>query len=127
MINTDNDRLANTLKFKLLAQRQDYAEVEALALEPFLNGVDIAHGGFLFSLCDYASALASNTEERIAISSSASIDFIEAVVPNSEIIAVAQVLTSNQKTGVYQVYITDKQTRSKRFATFHSRVIYKYK
>ncbi len=127
MINTDNDKLARTLKFVVLTQQQDYAEVEAVALEPFLNGVDIAHGGFLFSLCDYASALASNTEERIAISSGASIDYIEPVLPNSEIVAIAQKIAGNAKTGVYQVYITDNQTRAKRFVSFHSRVVYKNK
>ena len=125
MINTDNDRLAKTLKFKIVKQQKDFAEVEAVAQEAFLNGVDIAHGGFLFSLADYASALASNTQERVAISSGASIDFIEPVFPDSEIVAVAEILAGNAKTGVYQVRITDKQTRQKNFALFRSRVVYK--
>ena len=125
MINTDNDRLARTLNFKIVKQQKDFAEVEAVAQEAFLNGVDIAHGGFLFSLADYASALASNTKERIAISSGASIDFIEPVLPDSEIVAIAEILADNAKTGVYQVRITDKQTRQKNFALFRSRVIYK--
>ena len=127
MINTQNDRFAKTLKFSVTVQRDGFAEVEAVAEEAFLNGVDIAHGGFLFSLCDYASALASNTESRIAISSGASIDYIEPVQPNECIIAIAELLSANAKTGVYQVYITDKATRSKRFALFRSRVVFKQK
>ena len=127
MINTQNDRLAKTLNLLAITQRDGFAEVEAVAEEAFLNGVDIAHGGFLFSLCDYASALASNTENRIAISSGASIDYLEPVSPNESIIAVAELISANAKTGVYQVYITDKSTRTKRFALFRSRVIFKQK
>ena len=125
MINTDRDRLARTLNFRIAVQREDSAEVLARADEPFLNGVNIAHGGFLFALCDYASALASNTETRTAITSASSIDFIEPALPGAELLAVAELSASTPKTGVYRVYITDAQTRTKRFAVFTTRVVFK--
>lgn len=125
MINTDRDRLARTLNFNVAFQRVDCAEVSARADEPFLNGVDIAHGGFLFALCDYASALASNTQSRAAITSASSIDFIEPVLPGTEILAVAELVAATPKTGVYRAFVTDAATRSKRFAVFNTRVVYK--
>ncbi len=124
MPNTDNDRLAKTLKFKILTQRKDFAEVEAVVEDAFLNGVDIAHGGFLFSLCDYTLALAANTDERIAISSSGTIEYINAVPPNTELVAVCNLLVGAKKSGYYEVKVYDK-LRENVFCIFHSRAIYK--
>ena len=124
IVNTDRDRLAKTLKFAVLEQRPDYAEVRAVVEDAFLNGVDIAHGGFLFSLCDFACALASNTPERVAITSNSNIDFIGPVKPNETVLAFAELVAGNEKTGVYQVMITDLG-QAKRYAVFRSRVVYK--
>lgn len=125
MPNTDNDRLAKTLHFKKLLQRQDFAEVEACVEDDFLNGVNIAHGGFLFSLCDYTLALAANTNERIAISSSGAIEYINPVPPNTELFAVCTLLVGNKKSGCYEVKIFDKSNREIVYCIFHSRAIYK--
>ncbi len=124
MTNTDNDKFARALAFKPLVQRAGYAEVSAEISPETLNGVGIAHGGFLFSLSDYASALAANTPERLAISSGASIDYIEPVPAGASIVAVASVDAENAKSGVYKVVITDSR-REKIFAVFRGRLIYK--
>ncbi len=124
MTNTDSDKFARTLAFKPLVQRAGYAEVSAEISPETLNGVGIAHGGFLFSLCDYASALAANTPERLAISSGASIDYIDPVPAGTSVVAVASADAENGKSGVYKVVITDS-AREKIFAVFRGRLIYK--
>ena len=52
MPNTDNDRFAKELGFRVVSTSKDTAVVVANVKERFLNGVNIAHGGFIFSLCD---------------------------------------------------------------------------
>ena len=99
MTNTDGDKFARALAFKPLVQRAGYAEASAEVSPETLNGVGIAHGGFLFSLSDYASALAANTPERLAISSGALIDYIEPVPAGASIVAVASVDAENAKSG----------------------------
>lgn len=66
MANTDNDKFAKKLALETLENSFGSARVRAVARAEFLNGVDIAHGGFLFTVADFASALAVNTDERVA-------------------------------------------------------------
>ena len=123
MPSTENDRFAKTLRFKTLAQRPDFAEVEAF-VEDALNGVDIAHGGFLFTLCDYALALAANTDERIAISSSGAIEYVNPVPPHTKLVAVCNMLAGTNKSGYYETKVFDAD-RKTLFCIFHSRAVYK--
>jgi len=125
MINTDRDRLAKTLGFSVLSQREDFAEVSAQVREEFLNGVGIAHGGFLFSICDYAAALAANTPTRTAITSASTIDFIAPALPNSKITARAELSAATPKTGVYRVSVFDSENPSKIYAVYGARAVYK--
>lgn len=124
MPNTDNDRLAKTLRFETLEVRFGYARAKATSSDEFLNGVDIAHGGFLFSLADFTSALATNTDERVAISSGASINFLSPCPPNENIIAEAKIAYSDAKTALVDVAISSEKTGGV-FAIFQSRVIFK--
>ncbi len=122
MLNTDNDRLAKTLLFEKLESKYGFAQVRAKAKPEFLNGVNIAHGGFIFALADYAAALATNTEERAAISSSASINFLSPTPENAEIIASASIAAEDAKSAVCDVKLS---SGGKTVAVFQSRVIFK--
>ncbi|MBO5254215.1 MAG: hotdog fold thioesterase [Opitutales bacterium] len=125
MPNTDNDRFAKELGFRIVNSSKDSATIVASVQDRFLNGVDIAHGGFIFSLCDYAVAVAANTDERIAISSSASVDYIEPIMPNREVIAKVYPIVVTQKSGVYDVIVSSNENLDKKYAIFHCRMIYK--
>ena len=123
-VNTENDRLAKTLKFQKITQRQDFAEVAALVEDAFLNGIDLAHGGFLFSLCDYTVALAANTPERKAISSSAAIEFVNPVPPQTKLLATCTLICAAPKSGYYETRVCDESGKTT-YCVFHSRAIYK--
>jgi len=122
MLNTDRDRLAKTLGFKKLESRYGFASVSGFVKDEFLNGVDIAHGGFLFSLADYTAALCTNTQTRAAISSSACINYLSSTPVNAEIVATATIAAEDAKTAVCNVNITNGD---KTVAVFQSRVIFK--
>ena len=76
MPSTDNDSFAKKLEFEVLESRFGYSRVKGRVKPEFLNGLGIAHGGYLFSMADFALALASNTDERSAVSASASVNYI---------------------------------------------------
>lgn len=124
MPNTDNDRLAKTLQFETLESKFGNARVRAIAKDEFLNGVNIAHGGFLFSLADFASALATNTNERVAISSCASMNFLSPCPQNEVVIAEAKITYSDIKTALVDVSVSSENSGAI-FAMFQSRVIFK--
>ncbi len=124
MPNTDNDRLAKTLGFKIVESSFGLAKASAITKDEFLNGVNIAHGGFLFSLADYAAALASNADGRVAISSGASINYLSPCPAEENVLATAKISYSDAKTALCDVTITSENTGTV-FAIFQSRMIFK--
>ena len=123
-INTDNDRLAKTLRFRKIRQEPDFAQAQAAADDEFLNGINLAHGGFLYSLCDYTLALAANTGERAAISSSGAIEYIKPVPPQTRVLAECKKLSGSAKSGYYETTVFNED-KTEIFCIFHARAIYK--
>lgn len=124
MPNTDNDTFAKTLEFEVVESRFGYARARAIAKPEFLNGLGIAHGGFLFSIADFALALAANTDTQSAVSANASINYISPCPAGAVITAEARVVYANNKTGLFDVRIFE-DSPEKPFAVFQARAIFK--
>lgn len=125
MLNTDNDTFAKTLEFEVLENRFGYARARGKAKAKFLNGLGIAHGGFLFSLADFALALAANTETQSAVSASASINYISPCPADAVITAEARLAYADKKTGLFDVRIYE-HSPEKPLAIFQARAIFKH-
>lgn len=124
MQNTDFDRFAKMLNFEIEKVDSNCAVAHAKVKDEYLNGVDIAHGGFLFSLADYTTAVAANSQGRTAISSSASIEYMMPC-PNGEAVkASAKLVSGNTKTGLYQCLISSADGNSI-YCVFSSRMVFK--
>ena len=124
MPNTDFDRLAETLGFAKIESADGSVRVRAFARDEFLNGVGIAHGGFLFSLADYAAALAVNTGDVTAVSSNSAINYLRPCPRGAEVWASARVPFRNEKTAVCDVSLHSPDG-SDVYAIFQSRFIVK--
>lgn len=122
MPSTDFDRFARTLGFEVAESGNGFAKVSGRAREEFLNGVGIAHGGFLFSLADYASAIASNTDSVVAVTSNSSINYLSPCPSGEIVVATARISYMNAKTGVCDVQVAS-QDSSVLYAVYQSRVI----
>ena len=125
MPNTDRDRFAKLLAIETLESRFGYACVRARADDKFLNGADIAHGGFLFTLADFACALATNADGRLALSSGASIEYLAPCPAETEVEARASFTFSNRKTALCSVKIVSANDPETIYAVFQSRLIFK--
>ena len=66
------------------------------------------HGGFLFSLADFAFALASNSHNNLSLAISANISFQKAK-PSGTLYAVAKELSDGKKIATYEVKILDEK------------------
>ncbi len=124
MANTDRDRMAKTLEFEVVESSFGSARVRAVAKDEFLNGVDIAHGGFLFAAADFASALAANAGGGTAISSAASINYLAPCPKGETILAVASMPYCDGRSALCDVSIASESS-GKVFAIFQSRLIFK--
>lgn len=56
----DNDRLVKLFSMQVEEASAEYSRVSAVVKEEFLNGINLAHGGFMFALADVAFALTVN-------------------------------------------------------------------
>lgn len=119
-----NDRFAEFLKFDALHAELGLGRARAVVLKEHLNGAGIAHGGFLFSLADYSSALATNVEGRVALTSTALINYLQPASLGDVLIAECKLSAEAGKNGVYTSRITN-ESGEKTYCIFESRIIYK--
>lgn len=103
----NKDRFAKLLGFEIIEIANGYAKVEATIKEEHLNGADVVHGGFLFSLADYAFAIASNSHNNLSLAISANILFQKSK-PSGKLIAIAKELTDGKKVATCEVKIYDE-------------------
>jgi acyl-CoA thioesterase len=104
------DKFAKHLGAQIVKVSKGYAKTSLVIQQDFLNGLDFAHGGVIFSLVDYAFALASNTKEESGLAISANINFIKAAVLKEEIFAEVKEVSRSRKLGTYQGVVTNQNS-----------------
>ena len=109
------DRFAKLLGFHIEELEEGFATVSTTIKEEHLNGADVVHGGFLFSLADYAFALASNSKNNLSLAISANILFSKAK-SGGQLFAKAKELSDGKKIATYEVRISDEEDAT--IATF---------
>lgn len=73
-----------------------------------LNGHDVCHGGYLFTLADTAFAFACNAYGKVTVAAGASIDFLRPAKSGDRLTAVATERHRGGRTGVYDVAVTNQ-------------------
>jgi len=102
-----NDRFADHVGIELLEVSEGRAKAKMEIQEHHLNGVNIAHGGAIFSLADLAFAVASNSHRTIALGINANISYLKAAAGGT-LIAEAKEVSLNLKLATYEVRVTDE-------------------
>lgn len=74
--------------------------------EKHLNGVNIVHGGAIFTLADFAFAAVANSYGTVAVAINVSISYIKAATKGT-LIAEAKEISINPKIGTYTINVTD--------------------
>lgn len=100
------DEFAKHIGLELLEAKQGYAKVK-MPIRPYhLNGVKTAHGGAIFTLADFAFAVASNSHGRVALGVNGNISYMKAATAGT-LYAEARETSRNHKLGYYAVDIYD--------------------
>lgn len=102
------DKFAKHLGIAIAERRPGYARISLKVQEHFLNGLNFAHGGVIFSAADYAFALASNTSGESALGINASINFIKAASLGDELVAEVKEVSRGRRLGTYQGTVTNQ-------------------
>ncbi|MFH0811322.1 MAG: hotdog fold thioesterase [Pseudomonadota bacterium] len=101
-----NDKFAEYVGIEIVEVSRGRAKAKMEITKEHLNGVNIAHGGAIFTLADLAFAVASNSHGTVAVAISASITFLKAVTGGT-LFAEAEEVSLNPKLAAYKVSVTD--------------------
>lgn len=101
------DRLAQHLGIELLEVGEGSAVAEMDVQPHHLNGVDLVHGGALFSLADFVFAAASNSHGRVSVAINTHMSFIKAAT-GGRLRAEGRETFLGPKIATYDIVITDQ-------------------
>jgi acyl-CoA thioesterase len=77
--------------------------------EDMVNGFDVCHGGFVFTLADTAFAFACNGYDNRTFAAAASIDFLRPARLGDELRAIAKEDYRGSKTGFYTAEVRNQR------------------
>lgn len=113
------DRASRGMGMRILEMRAGYARMAMIVRPEMLNGHDVCHGGFIFTLADSAFAFACNSYNQTTVASGATIDFLAPGRGGDELTAEAVEQSLAGRTGVYDVSVTNQ--RGEKVAVFRGR------
>ena len=102
-----NDTFAQYVGIELLEVAQGRARAKLEIKKEHLNGVNIVHGGAIYTLADLVFAVASNSHGNVAVAINGSIAYLKAVTEGT-LFAEAKEGSLNAKLATYKVSVTDE-------------------
>jgi len=103
------DRFAKNNAMVIDELKEGFAKTSMVVKNFHLNGANVAHGGAIFTLADFAFAIASNSYGRIALSINSSISFLNSAKEGERLIATATEVDKNHKLGTYEVKVKNEK------------------
>lgn len=100
-----SDPFANSINMNLVDWKEGFAKTSIILTEDMLNFHGAANGGVLFSLADYAFAVASNSYGQIAVGINTSMVFTNAGEVGEELICTAEEVNKGGRLATYQMEI----------------------
>jgi len=100
------DTASRGLGMELMEVAPGRATVAMTLSDAMLNGHDIAHGGFIFTLADSAFAFACNSYGERTVAVHCSISFIKPAAKGDRLIATAREVSRAGRSGIYDVSVS---------------------
>lgn len=113
------DRASQALGIVIDGVAPGVATARMTVREAMVNGHDICHGGYIFTLADTAFAFACNTYGTVTVAAGASIEFVRPGRLGDELVAEAREAYRGRRTGFYDVRVATAEGR--RIALFRGR------
>lgn len=98
-----------TLGVEIVSVSEGRAELRMPVAQRHLNGHDICHGGFIFTLADTAFAYACNSRNRNTVAAAASIDFLRPARKGDVLTCQALEQFQQGRQGVYDMMVTNQR------------------
>lgn len=108
-----NDSYAKKLGMKLIDWKEGYAQVKVLIQDDMLNFHGSVHGGLVYSLADYAFAVASNSHGQTAVGINTSISYVGAGLSGEELICTATEVNVSGPLAFYKMEVRNSNEELK--------------
>jgi acyl-CoA thioesterase len=105
------DGASQAMGMQIVSVREGSAVISMKVRETMVNGHGMCHGGMIFSLADSAFAFACNSQNFVAVSSGACIDYLQPASTGDVLTASASMVNQGEKTGLYDVAVSDQNNR----------------
>ncbi|MGD8710068.1 MAG: hydroxyphenylacetyl-CoA thioesterase PaaI [Ectothiorhodospiraceae bacterium] len=115
----EDDQASQGLGMKLEAVSPGRARLSMPVREDMVNGHNICHGGFIFTLADSTFAFACNYNNYVTVASGGSIDFVAPARLGDVLTAEGEEQTRAGRTGVYDIRVENQD--GKLIAVFRGR------
>lgn len=102
-----NDRYAALTGIELLESKPGYCKARLKIEDKHMNAANVVQGGAIFTLADFAFAVASNSRGQLALAINANITFLKGK-SKGILYAVASEIADPKKIGAYNVLISDE-------------------
>ena len=102
----EDDAASRGLGMEAQVVEVDHARVRMTVTESMVNGHDIAHGGFIFTLADSTFALACNSRGQLTVAAGADITFVTAARRGDVLVADGRVRATYGRSGITDVTVT---------------------
>jgi len=106
------DKASRALGMKVEIREVGCATATMRIRDDMLNGFDVCHGGFVFSLADTAFAFACNAYNRQSVAASGQMEFLRPAVQGDTLTAVATEEYRGRNNGFYSVRIENQKGRT---------------
>ncbi|HII95237.1 MAG TPA: PaaI family thioesterase [Candidatus Methanofastidiosum sp.] len=104
---SDKDRFAKQIGIELVEASEGRAKAKMQIKDIHLNAVSTVHGGAIFSLADFAFAIAANTHGNISVALNVNISFLKAVSEGT-LFAEAEEVSINPKIATYNIRVLNE-------------------
>ena len=101
-----DDAASAHLGMEAVTVEVDHAVVRMTVGEHMVNGHDVAHGGYLFTLADSTFALACNSRGTLTVAAGADIVFVTSARFGDVLVAEARVRVDYGRSGITDVTVT---------------------
>ena len=101
-----DDAASRALGIEAVVVETDHAVVRLVVTEAMVNGHDMCHGGYVFTLADSCFALACNSRGRLTVAAGADITFTAPSHVGDVLVADGRVRAAYGRSGLTDVTVT---------------------
>jgi len=107
-----DDKASRGMGMELTHISPGSARLTMTVREDMVNGHNICHGGFIFTLADSAFAYACNSHNYNAVAAGARIEFLAAGRFGDVLTATSEQVTQGKRTGIYDGVVTNQEGKT---------------